>query len=138
MNREFRIENKEEGGYIALISAIIITLVLFALTFSVSSSGYFSRFNSLNGELKRVSLGLAESCENVALLKLAQNYDYTGNETITFGNPPLSCTIGTINPAPAQRASPVTSINPIILATANYQGAFTKINVGAKIQNPNV
>ncbi len=37
-------------------------------------SNYFSRFNVSDKEYKRVSVGLAESCANVALLKLAQNF----------------------------------------------------------------
>ena len=83
-----------ENGYIALMSSIIIALVLLGLTFSVSTSGYFSRFDVLNSEFKRVGLGLAESCVNSALLKMAQNYAYApapSGDVIAVGN--QSCTI---------------------------------------------
>jgi len=65
--------HNKRGGYIALISAVIISLVLTGLAYMVARSGFFSRFDSLNAEYKRISKGMAESCANLALLELAQN-----------------------------------------------------------------
>jgi hypothetical protein len=72
-------------GFIALTSAILIAAVLLGITTTLSTSGYFARGDSLTSEFKRVSLGLAESCANAALLKFATNYSYAGNETISIG-----------------------------------------------------
>ncbi len=72
-----------QKGYIALVSAIIISLLLMAVAFALSFSSYFSRFNITDSSTKEISLSLAESCVDKALLSLAQNSSYGGNETIT-------------------------------------------------------
>lgn len=72
-------------GYIALASAIVISLALLILASTVSLSGYFSRFNSLESEFKQKSLALAEACGDTALLKLAIDPAYAGNETVPVG-----------------------------------------------------
>lgn len=130
---------KNQDGYIALISTTIIALVLLGLTFTVSSAGYFTRFDSLDSEYKRVSLGLAESCQNMALLKLGQNFQYAGNETITIGTDAQGraeqCTVGAISPAPTRSGA---SVNATIPAQSNYLGAFTNISTTVVVQNPNV
>ena len=59
-------------GYIALISAIIISVVLLGLATAIGQSTFFSRFNALNREYKRISLGLAESCVHAALSKISK------------------------------------------------------------------
>ena len=90
------------GGYVALISAIIVSFILIALTVSVSTSSYFTRFNVANSEYKRISLGLAESCANVALLKVGQDFSYTpavGGDTIAIGAE--SCIIKSVTPRTA-------------------------------------
>ena len=92
-------QQKNESGYIALMSVIIISLILLAFTAVLSMSGYFSRFNALAGEYKRVSLGLAESCVNVALLKIAQNPNYTGDETVPVGTNNCNIKLVSYNPA---------------------------------------
>src|SRR3989344_2331312 len=58
------------GGFIALISAVIISLVLMVVVFSVSTLAFFSRFNQLDSEYKEKSSALAESCVDLAILKL--------------------------------------------------------------------
>ena len=87
---------QKQSGYIALVSTVIISLILLGLTFTVSSAGYFTRFNSLDAEYKRVSLGLAESCVNVALLKIAKQYTAynPAGEVVTVGTE--LCTIDSV------------------------------------------
>ena len=75
-------------GFIALISAIIISAVLLAAVSTIGASAFYARFDSLNAEYKRVSLGLSESCVSEALLKIAQNYAYAPaplGDSITIG-----------------------------------------------------
>lgn len=84
-------------GFIALISAIIISAVLITITFTLSASSYFTRFDILSSEFKERSAALAEACGDIALLKLAQVPTYGGNETITIGSD--TCSILPIPPA---------------------------------------
>lgn len=74
----------KQGGYIALMSAIIISVILLGLTFTLSFRGFFGRFNILDSEFKERSLGLAEACAERALLRLATIPKYAGNETLTI------------------------------------------------------
>ncbi len=123
-----------KGGYIALISAIIISFILISLTFTVSASGYFSRANVSNIEYKRVSLGLAESCANAALLKVAQNFYYVppvGGEIISVGSE--TCTIKT-----ASSTAPDATGRKLVYITtqAQYRGAWSNVKVTASAQDP--
>ncbi|MEJ0001783.1 MAG: hypothetical protein WDN09_01170 [bacterium] len=77
--------NRQEG-FIALVTVLILMTVLMMLMFANNTSSYFARFDALGSENKRISLGLSESCSNAALLRLAQNYDYAGSETINVGD----------------------------------------------------
>lgn len=70
----------DEKGYIALISAIVILILLTSISFVLSFINYFNRFNVLDNEYKEISAGLAEACVGLAALKLAENKDYQGNE----------------------------------------------------------
>ena|GEM_PF-2248676 len=73
-----------QGGFIALISTVILTAVLTAAIFATSTSSFFARFDALGNEFKRTSLGLSESCLNVALMNIAEDYDYAGDETVSI------------------------------------------------------
>lgn len=60
-----------ERGFVALISTLIISAILLGLVFTAGASSFYARFDSMGMENKRVSLGLAESCIEVALLALS-------------------------------------------------------------------
>lgn len=68
--------NKLTGGYIALISAIIISVLLMTLSTTLSMTGFFARFDVLNSEYKERSIALAEACGDTAMLKLAGDINY--------------------------------------------------------------
>lgn len=76
---------KNEKGYIALTSVIIISAMIMIIAATMSSYSFFSRSNILDAELKKISNALAEACVETALLKLAQNNSYAGNENISIG-----------------------------------------------------
>jgi len=82
---------KKRDGFIALISAIVISMLLIAITFSLSLSGYFARFNTLNAEFKKQSTALAEACGDMALLRLAQGTTITTPLALGIGSD--TCTI---------------------------------------------
>lgn len=78
------------------MSAIIISAVLLIIVTGGSLSGFFSRVNSLNGELKEKSAALADACASQALLELANDPSYDGNATTTLSSGDL-CRIGPVS-----------------------------------------
>ena len=76
---------EKNKGFVALMSAIIISILLLAVTFTLSFSGFFSRFNVLDTEFKKRSAAIAEACADTALLQLAQS------ATTTL---PFDCSMG--------------------------------------------
>lgn len=66
----------KQKGFIALMSAIIISAVLLMLLFSVNTASFYARFDALDGEFKKIAESSAEACGNVALVRLAENYSY--------------------------------------------------------------
>jgi len=126
-----------EAGFIALMSVLIISITLLGIAFARSNNGFFARFGALNSEYKRVGLGLAESCVNVALLKIAQNASYlpaAGGDTITVGS--NTCTIKSVS-----YDKTYWSTSPYHeMATIQTQGTFndtwSNLSVTAVIQNP--
>lgn len=85
----YPVRNKEEG-YIAVISAIIITAIITVIALVFSSSNFMGRFDTLKIETKDVSRKVAEGCLEYAKLKLAGG-SYGGNETVAVGD--YSCQI---------------------------------------------
>lgn len=84
-------------GYIALVSAIIISIVLGLLAFTLSTREWFVRDSALGSEYKAESRQLAESCAQTALLRIAQNDTYSpspGGEIIPVGS--LECVIESV------------------------------------------
>jgi len=73
------------NGYIAMTSAVIISMLVISIVFAINLTGYFNRSNVLTSELKDVSLASAEGCAEKALLKYSENNSYAGNENITIG-----------------------------------------------------
>ena len=73
-------------GYIAITSAVIISVLIMGVVFAVSFSGFFNRFNILDSSLKETANSLAEACVETALVKLAENINYGGNENIAIGS----------------------------------------------------
>ncbi len=105
-------------GYIAIISALVISFVLMVVTFGVSISGYFVRFNILDSYSKEVSNSLAETCVDTALLRLAENSLYSGNETVALGTD--QCSILPLETSGTQK---------IIKARAVVNDAYTNLKV---------
>ena len=66
-----------QSGFIALMATLIIAVVLSMFMFSTNLSSFFAHFDALGSENKRISLALSEACVNSAVLKIAQNYNYT-------------------------------------------------------------
>ena len=74
----------KQNGYIAVMSAVIISVLLLSIVAALSFSTYFTRFNIFDSFTKERSRSLAESCADYALLKLRElPSSYAGYETIT-------------------------------------------------------
>jgi hypothetical protein len=94
-------KNRCKNGYIAITSAVIISILIMGFVFAVSFSGFFNRFNVLDSSLKETANNLAEACADAALLKLAENSAYSGNENISIDG--YQCNIFQIETAANQK-----------------------------------
>src|ERR1044072_7315133 len=74
-----------QGGYIALMSALIISVILIGFLTTLSLGGFFGRFNVLNSEFKERSAAVAEGCANAAISRMGGDVTYAGNEDLVFG-----------------------------------------------------
>ena len=79
-------EVKKDSGFVALITAIILTAILLIITVTLNQTSFFTRGILLDAEYKERSAALAEACVDVARLKLANDVSYSGNETILIGS----------------------------------------------------
>lgn len=102
-----------QKGYVALISAILISVSLLTLVVAVSFEGYFSRYSVLESEQKEMSDYLAESCFNRAVLELAQDEDFDESPAVEITIGESSCTIVDITNGtfPSNRVIQVQGVN---------------------------
>ena len=131
-----------QRGFIALISSVVISTILLGLALTAGASGALSRIDALNSEYKRVSLALAESCANTALLKIAQNYNYTpgAGETVSIGTDgqgrPETCTILAVSFPNGKGGVQNTAVITTQAQYPSSNGAFSKITISSTVQNP--
>lgn len=79
--------NVTQHGFVAIMSAIVISILLLAITVGLGFSGFFGRFNILDSENKERSLALAEACADKAILNFVQNQTYNPvNECVEVGD----------------------------------------------------
>ena len=71
------LEHKKDSGFVALITAIILSFILILVTTTLSQSSFLTRSILLDSEYKERSAALAEACVDVAKLKLANNSGYS-------------------------------------------------------------
>ncbi len=84
---------KATAGFIALISAVIISAILLIVATSGSLSGFTTRFDIVASEYKEHSLALADACVDRVLLQLSFNPSYSGSETVLIGSSGDQCQI---------------------------------------------
>lgn len=75
-----------QGGYIALMAAIIISAVLLVMAVDASGAGWNARFNILGTEAKERASALAEGCADQALAALVSDPSYVGNAMLSTGH----------------------------------------------------
>ncbi|MBI5732537.1 hypothetical protein HY967_01075 [Candidatus Jorgensenbacteria bacterium] len=74
----------QKKGYIALITAIILTAIVLAVAVSLSSTTFLARFDSVGVELKDMSRFIAKGCLEYARFNLASSSGWAGNVTTTI------------------------------------------------------
>jgi hypothetical protein len=113
-----------QGGFIALMSVIIIFAALIILVSIVSTTGFYTRFSVLDYENKKVSVGLAEACVETALVNLAKdpaNYP----ASIPAAGQQIAIETGrTCRICSVSASSPYT-----IVTRASYNKAYTNLSV---------
>ncbi|MBU6501139.1 MAG: hypothetical protein KGJ89_04615 [Patescibacteria group bacterium] len=77
---------RQRGGYIALLSALIISAVVVVIILTLGQGTYLHRINIANSYFKERSRALAGACVETGLLDLTSNPNYSGNETINVAS----------------------------------------------------
>ncbi len=150
MKQKFKNKKYHSRGFAAILVSVIVASILVVLIFTENSASFFARFDALGSEWKRISLGLSESCQNTALLKIAQDYNYDVNadseyiedEGVKVSVGKDECFIRSVEttnaPRPECDASPLHKCLKIITG-AQYpatEGAWTKNQAIILLQNP--
>lgn len=120
-----------ERGFIALITAILLGVILMMAALSLSTTGYFTRGQVLDAEYKEHSRSFAEACLNIAQLRLAVLNPSNFSET-TGGS---SCYVGNIFIDPVHCAASQFLVNVVSAfpATTTYnQSAYTYLQACVK------
>lgn len=115
---------RSQTGFIALMSVIIISALMLAVSLALSMSGFLARSNITDSEHKERSAALADGCVDDALIRLAASSSYAGNEVITMGDD--QCTIVSVA---------IVGTSATIRTTATIEKAMTTIQVMATL-NP--
>src|SRR3989344_9440055 len=114
----FKSSSKKSSGLIAIVTAIILSFLIILVATVLGSSALFSRSNDVDFLSKQSSYFLARSCLDQALLELAGNSDYSGNEVIAIDS--YQCTINPVE---------TSGSNKIIKATAQVNSAVTNLKL---------
>ncbi len=119
---------QKKSGFVALITAIVLSIILITVAVALNEIGFLTRSEALDSEYKDRSTALAEACVDTALLKLAANPNYTGNESaITVGSD--TCAIDTVTTAGTQVTINTHAVFPAPSVTT--QGATTRLKIVA-------
>ena len=116
-NAEMRRMGKFCGGYVALIAILIISFIMLSITISTGFEGFWSLSNFSNRESKEISLNLAQSCLDQAIVNIIQSPSWrpkVGGEVLTRGE--YFCTIRSL-----ERNSPDVTIE----TTGEFNKSFT-------------
>lgn len=115
-------------GYIALMTMIVVTAVAILI---VSAQAYVSITQGMNSLLYSNYLeagALGSSCADDALLKLKNDHDYAGNETISLGHG--QCQIYPIQNLGGEARE--------IRITASVNDTMKKIRIRTNVIDPNI
>src|SRR3989338_11094541 len=114
------------GGFVALITAIILSIILITVTVALNRIGFLTRSEISDAEYKNRSSALAEACVDTALLNLALDptYQITSPQQLSVGTD--SCWIRSVTIAGTQNTIETRAVFP---DTAINQGATTNLRI---------
>lgn len=107
---------KNNEGFIAFTSLLIISAIALAVSISIATLGVSSARSSLDYKKGKETYAIAKSCSEIALLKLRDNATYSG-EGLNVGNG--SCVI-TVSGSGTDRTIDITA------TITNPPPSFTK------------
>ena len=115
------IREEEQSGFVALITAIVLSLILIVVTTTLNQTSFFARSVLLDSEYKERSAALAEACIDIARLKLVDDATYVGSEAyIPIGS--SSCEIRPlINDSPSIGQKTIETRGIFLGATTNLK-----------------
>jgi hypothetical protein len=122
--------DSNDAGFIALITAIILGVILMVVAISLSTTGYFTRGQVVDAEYKEHSRSLAEACVQIALLRLASN-PAANHYLQTIGSD--RCIIG--NPIPSATDYIISTLAAFPATTTSAFGAITYLQIKALKSN---
>jgi hypothetical protein len=134
-------------GFIALISAIVISTVLLSVAATLDQGVFFARFDGLNSEYHEIARDLADACVKRGLLNVREKYDYTvgsdsaydaarGGAVIPLGtlyDRNVDCVLMSPTTTPAEVAH-VRIFT--LLGRAQFNGAWSTERATASVFNP--
>lgn len=82
---------KKPAGFIAIIATLILSAVILLVAVSNAARVRAQTQGLIEQEARANSRMLADSCGEIAIMKIGENNNYAGNETINQGG--LTCTI---------------------------------------------
>jgi len=126
---------RKQDGYVLLVSAMIIGLMLIGLAVAATRTLISERASTTVIEREDDARSLAEGCAEHALLKLRNNVNYTGNETVTING--QTCTVkpllttpyrlqteATVNGQPYRLQVTLSSLSPLTISAWQRVTAF--------------
>ncbi len=123
------LHHKKEGGYILLISVMILGTAAVAIILVLLVIGVEDNLDSGNYYAGRSAHMFATNCMETALEKLKENVNYAGNETLSFPKGE-TCTILTIQGSG--------NTNRKIMTQSNVNGAIQKVQVTVATVSPQI
>lgn len=118
---------KSSRGYIAITSSIIIFGFVIALALAIGFGALLTRGTIASSYYKDISRALADACADMAFLKLADNGNYAGGETIPVGTD--TCDIISVATEENEK---------VISAKGGFQGTITNLLIRANAVNLSV
>lgn len=113
-------------GFIALMSAIIISAILLIVATTGGLTGFYERANILDAELKDRSAATADACADQALLLIANDSTYTGLTLLTL-NSLDSCRVLVSGASPKNIRIQATSSNAVTNLRIDYDPAASAV-----------
>jgi hypothetical protein len=79
-------KKKKNSGFVAIIIAVIVGIVLILMSLSMATMSYYAGIGGVDIQKRDDSYVAAFSCFDTAWYKLSDDLDYLGNETIAVGS----------------------------------------------------